>query len=158
MQSCESRVPVLIEICSKNSFYCHPLPFAVSRRAAISFLRKSGHSIWINYFSGYLEQCRSVNPLSVLESSIRLKLTDRAVSIGSLVLLYVTVTFIILQNLLYHILKQCRPLSDIFHSSIGSLVLLHVTALTFIILQNLLYHISKQCRPLSDIFHSPSVL
>ena len=41
---------------------------------------------------------------------------------------------------------------------IGSLVLLHVTAVLFILLQKLLYHISKQCRPLSDIFYSPSAL
>ena len=36
-----------------NSFYGHPFPSAVSIRAEISFLRKSGH---------YLEQCRWVNP------------------------------------------------------------------------------------------------
>ena len=35
---------------------------------------------------------------------------------------------------------------------IGSLLLLHVTALILILLQKLLYHKSKQCRQLSDIF------
>ena len=40
------------------------------------------------------------------------KLTDRSVIIGSLVLL-AAVIFIILQELLLHLSKQCRPSSDI---------------------------------------------
>ena len=50
---CESRDPVLVEICSKNNFYGHPFPSAVSIRAAISFLRKSGRSILSNYLGGW---------------------------------------------------------------------------------------------------------
>ena len=68
----ESRDPVLVKNRSKNSFYGHPFPSAVSFRAATSFLRKSGHSILINYLGGYLEQCRSLNPLIGTGSSIRL--------------------------------------------------------------------------------------
>ena len=45
----EFRYPALVEIRSKNIFYGHPFPSAVSIRAAISFLRKSGHSILIYY-------------------------------------------------------------------------------------------------------------
>ena len=44
---CEFRDPVLVENRSNNSFYGHPFPSAVTIRAAISFLRKSGHSILI---------------------------------------------------------------------------------------------------------------
>ena len=58
---CESRHPVLVDNHFKNSFYGHPFPFAVSIRAGISFLRKSGNSIMINYTGVYLEQCRYVN-------------------------------------------------------------------------------------------------
>ena len=100
---------------SKNSFYGHPFPSAVSIRAATSFLRKSGHSILIYYLGGYLEQCRSVNPLIGTGVFNPFKLTDRSVIIGGLMLLHVTtVIFILLQKLLYHISKQCRHLSDIF--------------------------------------------
>ena len=42
--------------------YGHPFISAVSIRAAISFLRKCGHLILINYLGGFLEQCRYVNP------------------------------------------------------------------------------------------------
>ena len=38
---CEFRDPVLVEIRSKNSFYGHPFPSAVSIRVATSFLQKS---------------------------------------------------------------------------------------------------------------------
>ena len=92
----------------------YPFPSAVSIRAAISFLRKSGHSILINYLGGYLEQCRSVNPFIRTDVFNPFKLTDRSVMIGSLVLLHVTAgIFILLQKLLYHLSKQCRSLSDI---------------------------------------------
>ena len=106
---CESRDPVLVEIRSKIVF-----PSAVPIRAAISFLRKSGHSILTNYLSGYLEQCRSVNPFIRTGVFNPSKLTDWSVIIGSLVLLHVTAgIFILFQKLLYHLSKQCRPLSDI---------------------------------------------
>ena len=118
MLDCESRDTVLVEYCSKNSFYGHPFPSAVSIRAAIGFLRKSGRSVLSNYLGGYLEQCRSVNPFISTGVFNPLKLMDRSVIIGSLVLLHVTaMIFILLQKLLYHISKQCRPISDIFHSS-----------------------------------------
>ena len=96
-----------------RSFYGHPFPSAVSIRAAIRFW----HSILINYLGGYLEQCRSVNPFFRTGVFNPFKLTGRSVLIGSLMLLRVTtVVFILLQKLLYHISKQCRPISDIFHS------------------------------------------
>ena len=124
MLDCESRDPVLVAICSKNSFYGHPFPPAVSIRAAISFLRKSGRSILSCYLGGYLEQCRSVYPFISTGVFNPLKLTDRSVIIGSLVLLHVTaMIFILLQKLLYHISKQCRPLSDIFFYSLSALCL-----------------------------------
>ena len=37
---CEFRDPGLVEIRSKHILYGHPFPYAVSIRAAISFLRK----------------------------------------------------------------------------------------------------------------------
>ena len=46
---CEFRDPVLVEIRSKNNFYGHPFPSAVSIRVATSFLQKSKHSTLINY-------------------------------------------------------------------------------------------------------------
>ena len=45
------------------------------------------------------------------------KMTDRSVILGSLVLL-TAVIFIILHKLLYHLSKQCRPLSDIISFTI----------------------------------------
>ena len=53
---CESRHPVLVEKCFKNSFYGHAFPFAASIRAALCLLRKSWNSIMLNYLGGYLEQ------------------------------------------------------------------------------------------------------
>ena len=88
------ETPFLIEIRSKNSFYGPPFPSAVSIRAAI----KSGHSILINFSGGYLEQCRSVNPIIRTGVFNPFKLTDRSVIIGSLVLLHVMAV-----KLLYHI-------------------------------------------------------
>ena len=90
------EIPFLVEICSKNSFYGHPFPTTVSIRADIRFLRKSGHSILINYLSGYLEQCRSVNPFYRTGVFNPFKLTDRTVIIGSLVLVHVTAVIFIL--------------------------------------------------------------
>ena len=142
MLDCESRDPVLVKIRSKNSFYGHPFPSVVSIRAATSFLRKTGHSILINYLGGDLEQCRSVNPLIGTGVFNPFKLTDRSVIIGSLVLLHVTaVIFILLQKLLYHISKQCRPLSDIFFSSTICLVStldLHCLSNSFIYVRGLI--------------------
>ena len=37
--------PVLVEICSRNSFYGQPFPSVVSIRAAIFFMKKCEHSI-----------------------------------------------------------------------------------------------------------------
>ena len=59
-----------------------------------------------------MEQCRSVNPFMPTGVFNPFKQTDRSVIIGHLVLL-TAVIFIILQKLLYHLTKQCRPLSDI---------------------------------------------
>ena len=50
------------------------------------------------------------------------KLTDRSVIIGSLVLLR-PVIFIILQKLLSHLGKQCRPLYETFFHSPSTLCL-----------------------------------
>ena len=44
---CDSRDPVLVEICSRNNFYGHPFPSAISIRAAICFMRKCVLSILI---------------------------------------------------------------------------------------------------------------
>ena len=60
-----------------NSFY----PTA-SIIAAISFLRKSGNSIMLNYLGGCLEQCRYVNPFMPTGVFYPFKLTDRSVIIG----------------------------------------------------------------------------
>ena len=117
MLDCEFRDPVLVEIRSE-SFYGHPFPSAVSIRAAISFLRKRGHSkYWLT-----MEQCRSVNRF--MPTGVRVfnpfKFTDRSVIImiiGSLVFL-TPVIFIILLKSLYHLSKQCRPLSDIISFTI----------------------------------------
>ena len=79
---CESRHPVLVENRFSNSFYGHPFHFAASIRAAISFLRKSGNSITINYLGGYLEQCRYVKTFMPAGIFYPFKLTDRSVIIG----------------------------------------------------------------------------
>ena len=62
MQSSMCLDPALGEIRLRNSFYGHPFFSAVSIRAAISFLRKCGHSILINFLGSLPEQCRYVNP------------------------------------------------------------------------------------------------
>ena len=101
------ETPFWYKIHSKNSFYGHPFPPAVSIRAAKK----------IEHLGGYLVQCRSVNPYIRTGVFNPFKLTDRSVIIGSLVLLHVTALLsILLQKLLYHISKQCRPLSAFFHS------------------------------------------
>ena len=75
-----------------------------------------GTQYWLTvYLGGHLKQCRSVNPCIRNGVFNPFKPTDRSVIIGSLVLLHVTaVIFILLQKLLCHVNKQCRPLSDIF--------------------------------------------
>ena len=74
--------PFWWKIVLKNSFDGHPYPSTVSIRAAISFLRKSGNSIMINYLGGYLEQCRYVNQFMPAGVFYSFKLTDRSVMIG----------------------------------------------------------------------------
>ena len=64
----ESRDPVLVEIHSKNSFYGHPFPSAVSIRAAICFMRKCEHSILMFPGTVYVDR---LTHLCLLETSIR---------------------------------------------------------------------------------------
>ena len=119
------EIPVLVEIRSKKVstvILSHPL--SQLDQLSVSCERVGTH------YCLTMEQCRSVNPFMPTRVFNPSKLTDRSVIIGSLVLL-TAVIFIILQKLLYHLTKQCRPLSDII-----SFTICHVSTLDLHCLSN----------------------
>ena len=123
---CVSRDPVLVEIRSGNNFYGHPFPSAVSIRAAICFMRKCVHSVLIFPGTVCVDRLTHFAHWSILS-------VQTGESICNYRVFSDIYPFYRHYLLLYHLSKQCRPLSDIsFNVNLVYTLDLHCLSYSFI--------------------------
>ena len=120
---CDSRDPVLVEIRSRNKFYGHPFPSAVSIRAAICFMRNCVHSILIFPGTACVDR-----PIFAHWSILSVQTGESICNYRVFSDIY---SFYRHYLLLYHLSKQCRPLSDINSFSISLVSTLYLHCLSY---------------------------